>query len=988
MQGEQRLSFGPYRLNATTGQLWRGKQVVKLTPKALAVLRHFVERPGQVVTKEELFRAAWPGTIVSDAALSYSIRELRRALRDDAKDSRYIETVHRRGFRFIAPLTTSPVPVHSLRSQVHSLHAAIYHPSAAIGMVGRGADLSQLHHWFANALGGDRQLIFVTGEPGIGKTTLVEAFLAQVADEGTIWIGRGQCIEHYGEGEGYLPLLEALGRLCRGRDGQQVCTILEQYAPTWLIQMPSLLTTKTVETLQRKVAGATRGRMLRELAEALEALSAERALILCVEDLQWSDYSTLDVLTLLGRRHDWARLLMFVTYRPVDVLVRKHPLQRIKHELHLHGHCQELVLDFLSEAAVTEYLARRFPVGAQQAALLHKLAHLIHQRTDGNPLFMVNLVDHLLSQGVLVEADGQWILTGEGGAVAGVPESLRQMIEQRCAQVEAAERTVLEVASVAGVGFPAATVAAGIETTVEAVEEHCAALARRELFLRVKGTADWPDGTRATRYGFLHALYQEVLYDRMSASRRTRLHQQIGERIEAAYGARAEEIVTELALHFERGRDYPRAVLYHRRAAEQAIRRSAYPEAIHHLRKGLTLLKTCPDTPERPQQELTLLMRLGMSLAATVGYGAPEVEQVYVRARALCEQVQEFPQLLSALQGLCVGFLERAQYQTARDVAEQMLTLAHRGPNPNSLLTAELMMGAVLHLVGELALAREHLERSTVPRPFEMRKGFNFYHCQMYGRCYTANTLWMLGYPDQPVQKIDEALRLAQELGSPFVLAEALGDAALVHLLRKEGQRAQVRAEQCLALSTEHAFVSHRALATERRGEALAQQGRVEEGVALMREGLAAYQAIGATIARSNYLTRLAEAYGKVGWAAEGLSLLTEALTHVDKTGERFYEAELYRVKGELTLQSRVQGPQFTVEEKAEGCFLKAIEVARQQHAKSWELRATTSLARLWQSQGRKAEAWPMLGEIYGWFTEGFDTKDLQDAKTLLQELA
>jgi predicted ATPase len=246
----------------------------------------------------------------------------------------------------------------------------------------------------------------------------------------------------------------------------------------------------------------------------------------------------------------------------------------------------------------------------------------------------------------------------------------------------------------------------------------------------------------------------------------------------------------------------------------------------------------------------------------------------------------------------------------------------------------------------------------------------------------------MLGYPDQPVQKIDEALRLAQELGSPFVLAEALGDAALFHLLRKDGQRAQVRAEQCLALSTEYEFVSYLALATEQRGEALARQGRVEEGVALMREGLAAYQATGAKIARSHYLTRLAEAYGEVGRAEEGLSLLIEALTHVDKTGERFYEAELYRVKGELMLQSRVQGPQSIVEEKAEGCFLKAIEIARQQPAKSWELRATTSLARLWQRQGRKDEPRQMLAEIYGWFTEGFDTADLKEAKALLEELS
>src|SRR5262249_9676772 len=375
-------------------------------------------------------------------------------------------------------------------------------------------------------------------------------------------------------------ILEALGRLCREPGGRQVRAILAQYAPTWLIQLPALLTGNELEALQRKTAGATRERMLRELAEAIEVVTRERPLVLILEDLHWSDVSTLDWLAFLARRSERARLLVIGTYRPVEGLTREHPLKAVKQELHLHGQCQELALDFLSEAAVAEYLAVRFSVGARgqwkdqaEAAPLRRLAHLIHQRTDGNPLFMVNMMEYLLSQGVLVQVDGQWTLKKEEPAAA-VPENLRQMIEQRLAQVKPPERAVLEVASVAGAEFSTAAVAAGIGTEVEVVEERCAELARREQFLRASGTAEWPDGTVAARYGFLHALYQEVLYERLPAGRRQRLHRQISEREEAAYGERAREIATELAVHFERGRDHRKAIQYLQHAGENAVRRS------------------------------------------------------------------------------------------------------------------------------------------------------------------------------------------------------------------------------------------------------------------------------------------------------------------------------------------------------------------------------------------------------------------------------
>ena len=412
----------------------------------------------------------------------------------------------------------------------------------------------------------------------------------------------------------------------------------------------------------------------------------------------------MDGLAFVARRQESARLLVIGTFRPVEVIVSEHPLKAVKQELQLHEQCEEMALGLLTEAQVAEYLAGRCLAGARgqwksqaEAAPLRNLARLIHRRTDGNPLFMVNVVDYLVAQGVLVQAEGKWVVHGGAEEIAGrVPESLRQMIETQIERLSPAERQLLEVASVAGAEFSAASVAAGVETGVEAVEEQCAELARREQFLRASGTVEWPDGTVATRYSFLHVLYQEVVYERVTAGRRARLHQQIGEREEQAYGERAREIAAELALHFEWGREYRKAVQYLQQAGENAARRSAYPEALSLLTKGLELLKTLPDTSERAQQEITLQLALSMPLVATKGFAAPEVEKACTRALELCRQLAETPQLLPVLTRLSVLSMSQGKLPTARELAEQSLTLAQRAQDRASLLVAHSVLGNTL----------------------------------------------------------------------------------------------------------------------------------------------------------------------------------------------------------------------------------------------------------------------------------------------------
>jgi predicted ATPase len=962
--------------------------------------------------------------------------ELRKTLNDDDRNPQYIETVHRRGYRFIFPLATITPPIVSRQLSVISKQTPPAPPQLATGLVGRESELAQLQSWLDKALNGERQIVFVTGEPGIGKTALVEAFLQRLESRvqdleseqvqsheenqkvkveaqfptpaprlpiSAPWIGRGQCIENHGAGEAYMPILEALGRLCRAPGGDHLIVLLSQYAPTWLVQLSMLLNADELAALQPRVQGVTRGRMLREMAETLEALTAERPLVLVLEDLHWSDTSTLDLLAALARRKERARLLVLGTYRPVEMLNDGHLLNNVMQELQAHTLCTELELGLLNAADIAAYLRMRFP----ESVFPTGLAQALSQRTEGNPLFLVNVVEDLVAQGVLVLENSCWALQGDLEAIAmEVPKSIRQLIARQSARLLPAEQHVLEAASMTGMEFSAAAVAAALEENAIVVEEKCAGLANRQHFLRPVGLSEWPDGTVAARYAFLHALYQQLWHERVSPGRLQQWHQRIGERKEAAYGARAGEIAAELAVHFEQGRNYRRALHYFQQAAQNALQRSAHTEAIAHLTKGLELLTTLPDTPERRQQELGLQMALGPALMATKGFAVPEVEKSFARARELCERIGSTPQLFPVLVGISSFYVLQGKLQIGRELREQLLRLAHETQDPARLLEAHNSLGTVLFFLGEFSLARTHLEQGIVLYDPRQHSPQAFLHKQdplVICCTYLALILWHLGYPQQALERMQQALNRARELSHPFSLALALPFASMLHLYRRETQVTQELGEATIALCTQHGFPLFLSMGTLYRGWALAKQGQGEQGIAQMRQGLTVYQATGQEAGQPHYLTLLAEAYGNTGQVEEGLNVLAEALAVAHKNGEHRSEAELYRLHGELMLQQENQKAKIKRQKskiktdprsltpdpqsEAEADFLKAIDIARQQQAKSLELRAAMSLARLWRQQGKQHEARDMLSELYNWFTEGFDTKDLQEAKALLEEL-
>ncbi len=1061
--------FENYELNLRLYELRYAGKPVKLEPQVFNLLAYLIQHRNRVVPKQELFDHLWPNQFVSEATLSHRLMQARKAVGDTGRMQSIIQTVHSRGYRFIAPVEErlyeiqSPIE-HSLsnpsvqpiaqrkRTTTSGLPSSKEGPSSlapresvsgrrqsvsAVYTVGREKELDRLHQWLHKAVNGTRQIVFVAGEAGVGKTTLLETFLTEVWDYGTLWIGRGQCIEHYGAGEAYLPVLEALSRLCREPAGEEFLAFLIHQAPTWVLQMPWLLKPVELEALQRQIVGTTRERMLRELAEAIEVLTSEKPLILVLEDLHWSDYATLDLVTLLAQRREPARFLLLGTYRPEVVKARSHPLYTVVQSLHLHHNCAELSLTLLHMKEVQTYLRSRF--GSD--ALATTLGPLLHRRTEGNPLFLNNMVEHWVTQGWLYQQAGQWVLhTGWEKMEQEIPATLREVIIQRRALLNPTEQRLLEVASVAGMEFSAASVAAGLASDVVETEEWCEALAQREQFIQSRGVETWPDGTVATRYQFRHILYQNIGYEQVPAARRMQLHQRIGTREEAGYGTRCGEIAARLAMHFERGNDLPKAIRYYYQAAQQAIQRSGFQEAIAHLTHGLDMLRQLPDALERREQELAFQITLGSVLRVTQGYGAPEVEHAYRRAYELCQHLGDSPQLFSVLYSLYELYEYRGIFQQSREIGEQLLHLAHRQQDTKLLLGAHEALACTTFHLGTFAQVLEHTEQGLTLYDPQQHHALTALYGRDLGiscRYWSAMALWFQGYPDQAWTKNTEALTFAQKLVHPYTVAVAHNRAAFLGQFRREIHTTRQWAEVAIDLAAQHGFLYHAAMGMILRGWTLARTEQGKTGIAQIREGLVALRETGREMDRPYFLALLAEAYSHTGQIEQGLITLTEALEILPSERDFFYKAELYRLKGELLLtqerekdkgrgqkgekakrekgeerretedegQKTEENREQVVEallaapllgrtspaptkEEAEVCFQEALAIARRQQAKSLELRAAVSLSRLWQQQGKHEAAQKLLSPIYHWFTEGWDTLDLQEAKALLEELA
>jgi DNA-binding winged helix-turn-helix (wHTH) protein len=652
--------FPPFRLDTANQYLWRRgntgqEERILLTPKAFAVLAYLVEHAGRLVTPDELLEAAWPGRVIEPQAVRKHILEVRTALGDRPKNSLFIETMPKRGYRFIAGV-----------SETVATSPAVSGTVAPGNLVGRGGALGALQEAWRRTLGGERQIVLITGEPGIGKTALAEEFQRRVAvGERSVRIVHGQCIEGYGSREAYGPMLDALGLLCRGPQAEPIIQILSTEAPTWLAQLPALLTREHRATLQREILGATRERMVREIGDALDSITAETALLLMLEDLQWVDDSTVDLISALARRRTPAKLMLLATSRPLDAEPAGHPLRGRIPDLLVHRLCREIALIPLSEAEVEEYLAIQSPSPAGRPPASRPppgLSALVHRHSEGNPLFMVAALEHMAKRNLLTRVDGRWELQVPLEQIEfEVPEDLRHMIEAQLDPLSAQEQSALELASIAGAAFATSVVSALAPVDSHNVEDLYEELSRLHHIVKWAGTQSLPDGSMSERYEFVHALYRRVLYDRQLPGRRARLHQKIGERLAALYAKRMEDVVPELAYHFEQAGDWLRAIDYLHQAAQIAGRRYAHRQADAILARALELMPHLSEA-QRAQAEPPLLEALAAHRAAafdmraidtyeTLAARAAEHGLIDVQARALLD-LSYFLSLTSAERGL------------------------------------------------------------------------------------------------------------------------------------------------------------------------------------------------------------------------------------------------------------------------------------------------------------------------------------------------
>ena len=837
--------------------------------------------------------------------------------------------------------------------------------------VGRSAEFETLCQALERAGTGRGQMVALVGEPGVGKSRLFWEFTHSRRTVDWLILESGSV--SYGKATPYLPLIDLLKMYFRitDRDDQReirekitgkLLTLDKALEPT----LPAFLTLLDVPLddpqWQLLDPPQRRRRMLEAIKLLLLRETQVQPLLVVIEDLHWIDSETQSFLDSLIESLPTARMFVLVNYRPE----------------YQHG--------WGNKTCYTQL--RIDPLPAESAEqLLHSLLgndlglepvkRLLIARTEGNPFFLEESVHTLVETKALVGEPGAYRIAKPIESTQ-VPATVQAVLAARIDRLPSEEKRLLQSASVIGKDFQFVLLQAIADLADEPLRHGLAQLQAAEFLYEA---SLFPD----LEYTFKHALTHEVAYKSLLRASRQSCHERIAHVLEQRFPDIVETQPRLLAHHYTEARLGALALPYWQRAGDRANERAAHTEAISYLSKGLELLKALPETLECRQHELSLYTALGRTLKDVRGYGDPEVEQAYARARELCRQIGEAPQLFSTLLGLSIYFVVRAELQTARELAEQLLEIARRVKDPVLLVEAHYALGVTRFWLGEFVSARNHLEQGIAHYdPLKHRS-----HIALFGQnegvvclCRAALVLWYLGYADQALVRGTEAFTLARELSHPASLAYVRYWVAFLYHHLREVEKTQEWTDASMAVSTEHGFAYWPPQGMMLQGWVLVERRQVTEGIVRMRQGLVALQATGTDIQRAYSLGLLANAYREVGQISEGLAMLDEALAAVDKTGGRWGEADLHRLKGELLMRQPGSNAQ-----QVEICFQQALAVARRQQAKSLELRAAMSLSRLWYDQGKKAEARQLLGEIYGWFTEGFDTADLKQAKALLEEL-
>jgi predicted ATPase/DNA-binding SARP family transcriptional activator len=860
----------------------------------------------------------------------------------------------RRAYEALLSVDARPVPP----------SAAVSTFVAASPLVGRRPEWNRLQATWREASGGVPRFFVLAGEAGIGKSRLAEELLTWASRQG---VSTARTRAYAAEGRlSYAPVADWLRsdslRPALSRIDVLSLSEVARLLPELLSQRPDIPHPEPLtEQWQRQ-------QFFQSLARA--ALSTQQPLLLLLDDLQWCDQDTLEWLHYLLRVDSGAPLLVVGTMRTEEVGPRQ-PLTTLLTDLRSAGQLVEVVLGPLDAPETAE-----LGMCVAGRGLNPDEAGRLYEETEGQPLFVVETIraglvgtDQAAKARMQSETPGG---ASRGSSTGRLPPRVRAVIAARLAQLSDPAREIVGLAATIGRAFTLELLvqarddaAADMDTLVGVLDE----LWRRRI-VREQGTSG---------YDFSHDKIREVAYDEMSATRRLMLHRRVAQALEHIHAANLDAVSAQVARHYELGGLPVKAVPYFQRAAGLSQLVYANAQAIHLLSKGLTLLASLPPSYERDVQELALQTALGTSLVATNGYGASEVMVAYKRSHELCQQLGK-PANPPVLRALAIASIAHAEFQQAHGYGEHLLSLAMHDGDPVLLVEGHYVLGVTLFWKGALVPSRTHLEQALAHyAPSQLAAHLSLYTQNPRVVCLSrlALDLWLLCYPQQAVQKMAEALRVAQQQSHPFSLAYAQFFDMFLATQRRTAQAAARQAEACLALSREHGMDMWLANATMLGGWALAEQGDVEAGIAQMREGLTAFRAGGNVYTIPFYLGLLAQQYGKLGRVERGLTLISEALAAVERTGERWYEAELYRCKGTLLL---MRGD----DDEAEVALQRALGIARYQAAKAIELRVATSLARLWQAQARYADGRQLLEETCGWFVDGVATLDLTDARALL----
>jgi DNA-binding winged helix-turn-helix (wHTH) protein len=976
------VQFDDFVFNRSACELRRGDALVPLQRVPLELLSFLVERRGQLVTRKEILERVWGKGVFLDGetSINTAVRKLRRALSDDPHAPRFVATVPARGYRFVAEIR-SPTP------------GTMARPAGprSLMMVGRAPELASLVGGLDDAAAGRGRLFLICGEPGLGKTRLADE-VATVAEAKRMALMVGHCSEH-DEAVAYLPFVEILEsfverqqsqdhlRAAMGPEASELARLLPKLGNV----LPGLPPSRSLPPPQ------ARRYLLNSFFDFAARAASARPVLMILEDLHWADDSTLALLDHIARRLSDQPLMVVCTYRDAEIDITPFLARTLE--------------DLVRGRLATEVRLGRLPRG-EVAAMLSSLSGKpppegvvteIFAETEGNPFFVEEIFHYLEDEGRLYDAAGQFrskLQIGEFDA----PRSVRLIVARRLARLGRLTREILAAASVIGRFFNFEVLQVLYDEDADSILECLEEAENAGLLVSVA------TGSQA-RFAFSHELNRQAVLGGLSAMRRQRLHLRVAHAIEQmastmsepTYATSRGKLAAQLAHHHARGGNPDRAVKYYLSAVQQLADLGSNVEAIAMFNAGLELLAELPDDDRRTKLEIDLRFAANGPLGDSKGLSSAEIEHSIDRALALCKRPGiKWERTWWALYNAFWVHHLRPDTRRARDIAAELVAGAEENGTAAHIAEAETSLAWARMYSSEFELADQGFERawvhlesiqnraSTLP-PFDGSdrevRTISQLGTPQNNRMVSGWNLWFMGYPDRAVERMNVATAISNA-GVKTMLADVHGFASYIHELRREPELMKARAEARLRLSIEWGYPTGKALSEIYLGWADAIRGDLERGIARMSQYLSELKASGCEYMYDRCLSFIAIALSRVGRFDEALKSIDESFTFTDKTGQHYYEAELHRLKGELLL---ARNPSDGA--RAERCFRSAIDIAREQHARSWELRAAISLARLTRATKREDEARSILTATYGWFTEGFDTQDLKDARVLLQRV-